>query len=475
MLAALIETSLPYGQMLLILAVVFGFYMAWNIGANDVANAMGTSVGSGAITVKQAVIIAGIMELAGAVLAGSDVTNTVRKEIFDPTAFEPMSLVLGFLSALLAAAVWLQIATWKGWPVSTTHSIVGAVVGIAIMIGGTSIVSWGGVIKIAASWVTSPLCGGIISFLLFRFIQGRIINNKRPLQQTYRYTPYLVFYIGFVLTLVMVYKGLKNLKLDLNLGQALIIAAIVGAVCFAVSLSWVKKIRAKHEIERADLGVELEDDHPEGVPFVRKSDPEMDPILRPPLTEGSDTPSKRWEYRREFEYNRMEKIFGLLMVLSACFLAFAHGANDVANAIGPLAAVVDIVQSGEIAEKSAVPIWVLLLGGAGIVIGLATWGYKVMETVGKKITELTPSRGFAANIGAATTIVVASRMGMPISTTHTLIGAVLGIGLARGIDYLNLKIVRDIAISWIITIPAGGGLAALFYLILNSIFGGATK
>ncbi|MEE2623754.1 MAG: inorganic phosphate transporter [Verrucomicrobiota bacterium] len=475
MLAALIETSLPYGQMLLILAVVFGFYMAWNIGANDVANAMGTSVGSGAITVKQAVIIAGIMELAGAVLAGSDVTNTVRKGIFDPTAFEPMSLVLGFLAALLAAAVWLQIATWKGWPVSTTHSIVGAVVGIAIMIGGTSIVSWGGVIKIAASWVTSPLCGGIISFLLFRFIQGRIINNKRPLQQTYRYTPYLVFYIGFVLTLVMVYKGLKNLKLDLNLGQALIIAAIAGAVCFAVSLSWVKKIRAKHEIERADLGVELEDDHPEGVPFVRKSDPEMDPILRPPLTEGSDTPSKRWEYRREFEYNRMEKIFGLLMVLSACFLAFAHGANDVANAIGPLAAVVDIVQSGEIAEKSAVPIWVLLLGGAGIVIGLATWGYKVMETVGKKITELTPSRGFAANIGAATTIVVASRMGMPISTTHTLIGAVLGIGLARGIDYLNLKIVRDIAISWIITIPAGGGLAALFYLILNSIFGGATK
>ena len=475
MLAALIETSLPYGQMLLILAVVFGFYMAWNIGANDVANAMGTSVGSGAITVKQAVIIAAIMELAGAVLAGSDVTNTVRKGIFDPTAFEPMSLVLGFLAALLAAAVWLQIATWKGWPVSTTHSIVGAVVGIAIMIGGTSIVSWGGVIKIAASWVTSPLCGGIISFLLFRFIQGRIINNKRPLQQTYRYTPYLVFYIGFVLTLVMVYKGLKNLKLDLNLGQALIIAAIAGAVCFAVSLSWVKKIRAKHEIERADLGVELEDDHPEGVPFVRKSDPEMDPILRPPLTEGSDTPSKRWEYRREFEYNRMEKIFGLLMVLSACFLAFAHGANDVANAIGPLAAVVDIVQSGEIAEKSAVPIWVLLLGGAGIVIGLATWGYKVMETVGRKITELTPSRGFAANIGAATTIVVASRMGMPISTTHTLIGAVLGIGLARGIDYLNLKIVRDIAISWIITIPAGGGLAALFYLILNSIFGGATK
>ena len=475
MLAALIETSLPYGQMLLILAVVFGFYMAWNIGANDVANAMGTSVGSGAITVKQAVIIAGIMELAGAILAGSDVTNTVRKGIFDPTAFEPMSLVLGFLASLLAAAVWLQIATWKGWPVSTTHSIVGAVVGIAIMIGGTSIVNWGGVIKIAASWVTSPLCGGIISFLLFRFIQGRIINNKRPLRQTYRYTPYLVFYIGFVLTLVMVYKGLKNLKLDLHLGQALIVAAIAGAVCFVISLSWVKKLRAKHEIERAELGVELEDDHPEGVPFVRKSDPEMDPILRPPLAEGSDTPSKRWEYRREFEYNRMEKIFGLLMVLSACFLAFAHGANDVANAIGPLAAVVDIVQSGEIAEKSAVPIWVLLLGGAGIVIGLATWGYKVMETVGKKITELTPSRGFAANIGAATTIVVASRMGMPISTTHTLIGAVLGIGLARGIDYLNLKIVRDIAISWIITIPAGGGLAALFYLILNSIFGGATK
>ncbi|MDE0595238.1 MAG: inorganic phosphate transporter [Roseibacillus sp.] len=475
MLLSFLETTLPYGQILLILAVIFGFYMAWNIGANDVANAMGTSVGSGALTVTKAVIIAAIMEMAGAVLAGSDVTNTVRKGIFDPTAFEPMPLVLGFLAALLASAVWLQIATWKGWPVSTTHSIVGAVIGIAIMIGGPSVVSWGGVLKIAASWVTSPLCGGIISFLLFRLIQGKIINNKRPLQQAYRYAPYLVFYIGFVLTLVMVYKGLKNLKLDLNLGQALIVATIVGAICFVLSLAWVGKLRRKHEAERAELGVELEDDHPEGVPFVRKSDPDMDPILRPPLTEGSDTPSKRWEYRREFEYSRLEKIFGLLLVLSACFLAFAHGANDVANAIGPLAAVVDIVQTGEIAAKSAVPMWVLMLGGVGIVIGLATWGYKVMETVGKKITELTPSRGFAANIGAATTIVVASRMGMPISTTHTLVGAVLGIGLARGIGYLNLKIVREIAISWVITIPAGGGFAALFYLILNAFFGEGAK
>lgn len=476
MLLSFLETSLPYGEILLILAVIFGFYMAWNIGANDVANAMGTSVGSGAITVTQAVIIASIMEMAGAVLAGSDVTNTVRKGIFDPTAFEPMPLVLGFLAALLASAVWLQIATWKGWPVSTTHSIVGAVVGIALMIGGPSVVSWGGVLKIAASWVTSPLCGGIISFLLFRLIQAKIINSKRPLQQAYRYTPYLVFYIGFVLALVMVYKGLKNLKLDLGLGQALIVAAIVGAICFGFSLVWVGKLRRKHEIERAELGVELEDDHPEGVPFVRKSDPDMDPILRPPLAEGSETPSKRWEYRREFEYARLEKMFGLLMVLSACFLAFAHGANDVANAIGPLAAVVDIVQSGKISAKSVpVPMWVLMLGGVGIVVGLATWGYKVMETVGKKITELTPSRGFAANIGAATTIVVASRMGMPISTTHTLIGAVLGIGLARGIDYINLKVVRDIALSWVITIPAGAGFAALFYLILNAFFGGGSK
>lgn len=470
MLLAFFETTLPYGQILMILALIFGFYMAWNIGANDVANAMGTSVGSGALTVAQAVLIAAIMELAGAVLVGSHVTNTVRKGIFDPTAFEPLTLVLGFLAALLAAAVWLQIATWKGWPVSTTHSIVGAVVGIAVVIGGVDIVKWTKVLEIAASWVTSPLCGGAIAFFLFRLIQGKIINNKRPLNQAYKYTPYLVFYIGFVLTLVTIYKGLKNTPLDLNLWQAMIVAALSGVVCFFVALRWVGKLRVRHEAERKEEGVELADDHAEGVPFIRKSDPDMEPILRPPLTQGSETPSKRWEYRREFEYKRLEKIFAMLMILSACFLAFAHGANDVANAIGPLAAIVDIVRTGEIQAEAAVPLWVLCLGGAGIVVGLATWGYKVMETVGKKITELTPSRGFAANIGAATTIVIASRMGFPISTTHTLIGAVLGIGLARGIDYLNLKVVRDIAISWVITIPAGAGLAAFFYLILKSCF-----
>ena len=268
----------------------------------------------------------------------------------------------------------------------------------------------------------------------------------------------------------MVYKGLKNLKLDLNLWQALIVATVIGMVCFALGAAWVRKMKVKHNKERAEKGIELQDDHPEGVPFVRKSDPDMEPILRPPLAPGSKTPSKRWEYRRQFEYAKLEQIFATLMVLSACFLAFAHGANDVANAIGPLAAVIEIVKTGEIADSAPVPLWILLLGGAGIVIGLATWGYKVMETVGKKITELTPSRGFAANIGAATTIVIASRMGFPISTTHTLVGAVLGIGLARGIDYLNLKVVRDIAVSWIITIPAGGGLSAIFYFILKTLF-----
>ena len=256
----------------------------------------------------------------------------------------------------------------------------------------------------------------------------------------------------------------------INLWQALIVAAVIGMVCFALGAAWVRKMKVKHNKQRAEEGIELEDDHPEGVPFVRKSDPDMEPILRPPLAPGSKTPSKRWEHRRQFEYTKMEQIFATLMVLSACFLAFAHGANDVANAIGPLAAVVEILRTGEIADSAPVPLWILLLGGAGIVIGLATWGYKVMETVGKKITELTPSRGFAANIGAATTIVIASRMGFPISTTHTLVGAVLGIGLARGIDYLNLKVVRDIAVSWIITIPAGGGLAAIFYFILKAIF-----
>jgi len=464
---------MPHGQVLLALGLLFGFYMAWSIGANDVANAMGTSVGSGGLTLRSAVLIAAVMELAGAVLVGSHVSETVRGKMFDPTLFEPLPLVLGFLAALLAAAVWLQFATWFGWPVSTTHSIVGAVVGIGAVVGGVEAVKWGKVGEIVLSWVTSPLCGGLMAFALFEIIQKTIIDSKHPLRQVYRFIPFIVFYVAFILCLVMVWKGLKNLNLDLDLGGALAVSTVAGLVAAGLSVFWVRRLRLRHERERRELKIELEQDRTEGIPFVRKqhrAEPAPVAELRPALAPGSDLPMRRWEHRREFEFARVESVFTTLLIVSACFLAFAHGANDTANAIGPLAAILAILRTGVVDLQAAVPLWQLVLGGGGIVLGLATWGYKVIETIGKRITPLTPSRGFAANLGGATTIVLASRLGFPISTTHTLVGAVLGIALARGLEYLNLRMVRDIVISWIVTIPAGALLAVLIYYILGRIF-----
>ncbi len=464
---------MPHGTILLVLGLLFGIYMAWSIGANDVANAMGTAVGSGGLTLKKAVIIAALMEFAGAVLLGSHVSDTVRGKMFDASLFEPMPLVLGFLAALLASAAWLQVATFYGWPVSTTHTIVGAVVGIGVVVGGVNAVHWGKIGEIVVSWVTSPLVGGLLAFLLFKIIQSQIISDKHPLRQTYRFIPFIVFFMTFVMTLVMVWKGLKNLGLNLELGGALLVAGGVGLVAALISLAWANSLRKRHERERVEGNVELREDAEEGIPFVRKEErdqPEPKTELRPALVPGSELPAKRWEYRREFEFARMEKVFATLLVVSSALLAFAHGANDTANAIGPLAAIIAILKEGVVAAKATVPIWLLVLGGIGIVLGLATWGYRVIETVGKKITALTPSRGFAANLGAATTIVIASRLGFPISTTHTLVGAVLGIGLARGIEHINLRMIRDIAISWVVTVPIGAILAAGFYYLLRFFF-----
>jgi phosphate/sulfate permease len=471
---ALFETALPNGQILLILGLIFGLYMAWSIGANDVANAMGTAVGSGGLTLKKAVIIAGTMEFAGAVLMGSHVSDTVRGKMFDANLLEPRALVLGFMAALLASAAWLHIASSLGWPVSTTHTIVGAVVGIGVVIGGVKAVHWGKIGEIVASWGTSPVVGGLVSFLLFKLIQRFIIEDKHPLRQTYRFIPVIVFTMIFILSLVLVWKGLKNLGLNLTLGPAFLVAAATGIVAALLSLIWVAKLRTRHEKERVEQHIEIEPERvEEGVPFVRKEKrgaPEPEGELRPVLVPGSQLPARRWEFRREFEFEKVELVFATLLIVSAGFLAFAHGANDTANAIGPLAAIVSVVREGTVAAKATVPTWLLVLGGIGIVIGLATYGYKVMETVGKKITALTPSRGFAANLGAATTIVVASRLGFPVSTTHTLVGAVLGIGLARGIEHLNLRVIRDIVLSWVITVPAGALLAAGIYYVLRAIF-----
>ena len=407
------------------MAVVFGLFMAWGIGANDVANAMGTSVGSKALTFKQAVIIAAIFECAGAVLAGGEVTKTIRKGIVDVSSLgnTPELLVYGMLASLLAAGIWLMVATRMGWPVSTTHSIVGAIVGFGAVGIGMEAVQWGKVGTIALSWVTSPLLAGAIAFALFRSIQKLIIDTDDPIAKAKKYVPYYIFLVGFTMAMVTLLKGLKHVGVKLPFEQNIIYAAIIGIIVALIGTVMIKRLK-----------------------FSKKED-------------------------KKFHFTNMEKIFGVLMIFTAIAMAFAHGSNDVANAIGPVAAVVGIVQSaGEIASKSATPIWILVLGGGGIVFGLVTYGHKVIATVGSGITELTPSRGFAATLGAAVTVVVASGTGLPISTTHTLVGAVLGVGLARGIGALNISVIQTIFLSWIVTLPAGAILSIFFFFTFKGMF-----
>jgi phosphate/sulfate permease len=473
---------MEHATVLLVLALVFGFYMAWNIGANDVANAMGTSVGSGALTFKRAVIIAAILEFTGAFLVGTDVSDTVRQGIVDPMLFagDPQAFVLGMLSALLAAGVWLQIATVFGWPVSTTHSIVGAIIGFGVVYGGLSVVHWDKVGTIAASWIISPLMSATISFIIFQIVLRKVFYKADPVAAVRKFAPYMVFLVLAIMTLVMVFKGLKNLHLDLSLTNAMLVSCgigLMGAVTTIVLLRNYKSDESDEEqlqarelyvtrtLQRASKHLLRAKD---GADADTRSS--IEAIIKQ-TSAVTDTSNKRaflGSSRQEFR--RTERIFVFLQILTACFIAFAHGANDVANAIGPLSAAVQTVQSGFVDNEATVPLWALALGGIGIVIGLATYGWRVMETVGKKITELTPSRGFCAMFGAATTVVIASKLGLPISTTHTLVGAVLGVGLARGIGALNLTIVRDIALSWVITIQAGALLAIVFYKTLGFIF-----
>ncbi|WHI45295.1 inorganic phosphate transporter [Microbulbifer sp. EKSA008] len=423
------EIISQYGHILLILACVAGFFMAWGVGANDVANAMGTSVGSRALTIKQAIVIAMIFEFAGAYLAGGEVTATIRKGIIDSEVFaaQPQLLVYGMLSALLAAGTWLLVASILGWPVSTTHSIVGAIVGFSAVGISPDAVAWGKVGSIVASWVVSPVLAGTLSFLLFRSVQRLILDTEDPFNNAKRYIPFYMFAVGWMIAMVTLTKGLKHVLKDANIQLSFIqdagIAALVGLAVAGIGVTMLKRVQ------------------------------------RDPAAEA------------ENRFANVERVFAILMVFTACAMAFAHGSNDVANAVGPLAAVVNTIQSGAITVKSTMPSWILLLGGIGIVVGLATYGFKVMATIGKKITELTPSRGFAAELGAASTVVLASGTGLPISTTHTLVGAVLGVGLARGIGALNLRMITTIAASWVVTLPAGAGIAILFFYFFKGLFG----
>ncbi|MAE93855.1 MAG: phosphate permease [Deltaproteobacteria bacterium] len=406
------------------LAGVLALYMAWAIGANDVANAMGTSVGSGALTIRYAILVAATLEFSGAFLAGGHVTDTVRKGMLDMDLVSQEALLYGMLAALTSAATLLLGATRFGLPVSTTHAIVGAIVGFGTVGIGPEAVNWAKVGQIVLSWLTSPLLSGVLAFLIFQITRQLILNKENPIRHVKRIGPVFFFYVFFIIGLVTLFKGLKNLKLDMALPEAV-------AWSFALGL----------------VGALL------GTLFLRR------------VKEGEEDPDHR--------FSQVERVFVVLQILTACAVAFAHGSNDVANAIGPLAAIATAVEegAGEVARKAPVQPWMLAVGGLGIVLGLATWGYRVMETVGKKITELTPSRGFAAELAAATTIVLASRLGIPVSTTHTLVGAVLGVGMARGIGAIDLRVVGKIITSWLATLPISAALAIFFFYFFKGLLG----
>jgi PiT family inorganic phosphate transporter len=401
--------------------------MAWNIGANDVANAMGTSVGSGALTLKRAVLIAAFLEFAGAVLVGSNVARTQRTEIVDPTLFNqnPELLMYGMVAALLSSALWITLATYYSMPVSTTHSIVGSIIGFGIAAYGFSAIQIAGVSKIMLSWLISPLAGAVIAYLIFIIVRKKILLAQYPLQVTKKIVPPIVGLVFFTITMSAIYKGLKNLNFDMDLLTASIYATIVGSISVIISFALLNRVN-------------------------------MDD---------------------KDQYGRVEKIFAYLQIISACYVAFAHGANDVGNAVAPLATIMEIGRQlpGDdpviIGDMVDVPIWILILGGLGITVGVMTWGKKVIQTIGSKITDLTPTRGFSAEFGTATTVLICSKLGMPISTTHTLVGGVIGVGMAGGVGALDMRVIWKIILSWVITLPIAASTTIAILWVIRIIVG----
>lgn len=413
-----------YGSLFVIITAIFGLLMAFGIGANDVSNAMGTSVGSGTITARQAIFIAMVFEFAGAYLAGGEVTETIKSSIVDPAKFVdiPDVLVLGMMSALLASGLWLLIASHMGWPVSTTHSIIGAIIGFACVTVGPHSVEWGSIKGIVGSWFITPVVSGIVAYIIFTSTQKLIFDTETPLKNAKKFGPYYMGLTAFILTIVTITKGLKHVGLHLTTAETILISSTISLTSIIFCYFYFRSESFQNRVQGGTFG---------GV----------------------------------------EKVFSILMILTACSMAFAHGSNDVANAIGPLSAVVSIVEhGGAIVPETQLAWWILPLGAAGIVAGLAVMGYKVMGTIGTGITDLTPSRGFSAEFATAITVVVASGTGLPISTTQTLVGAVLGVGFARGIAALNLSVIRNIFVSWVITLPAGAFLAIIVFYTLRVFF-----
>lgn len=462
-------------EMVVGLAALFGLYMAWTIGANDVANAMGTSVGSGALTLKRAIIVAAVLEFAGAVLAGGEVTDTVRKKILDPEVaftrqnatavmgtpptpgspgleFAPELYIYGMLGALLGTAIWLTFATWRGWPVSTTHSIVGGVIGAGMFAAGSfygwghagDAIAWDKVIEIFQSWIFAPLLGGAIAFALFWFIKLVVFNSNDPLAAVDRWRWLFVFLDILIIALATLTKGLKNASWYKELG-------------------WIGKDEAGNTVVAAEAWLAAF-----GIAALVTLAVEI--IIRV-RQRGADHPTAENVGPDTDLYRKVEKRFIALQIVTAGSVAFAHGANDVANAIGPLAGIVSVAANEGLSSKAEIVWWILPLGGIGIVVGLATWGWRVMQTIGKKISEITPSRGFAAELAAAATIILATTRGIPVSTSQILVGAVIGVGLARGVAAIDLRVMRDIVFSWLLTLPAAGLLAGLIYLGFKTLLG----
>ena len=416
----IVELTLFGIPLILISAIFLGFFSAYGVGANDVANAMGTSVGSKVLTVKQAILIAAVFEFLGAFLAGGGVTQTIRKGVIDPELFaENLDIfIYGMISALFASGVWLLIASLRGWPVSTTHTIVGAIVGFGIYTLGMDKINWSVVGNIGLSWITSPLSSALVAGVFYYICKEFIIKKQT------RYEPLIVnFYIflaGFAIALITVTKGLKNIFKQQGFAPTFgdsVLISVVAALVFTFIF----------------------------YTFFR--------------------------YKFKNTTRNPEAQFAYLMVFTSCAVAFAHGSNDVANAIGPLAAVNQATnQLLNQPYSLETPLWILFLGAAGIVVGLATLGYRVMKTIGEKIVTLSPSKGFSAQLAAALTVVIASQLNMPVSTTHTLVGAVIGIGLVEGIGSINVKSVQTIVMSWVITLPAGALLAVIFLEIFMNLF-----
>lgn len=418
------ELLLQHSSLIIFIAATFAFLMAWGIGANDVSNAMGTSVGTKTLTVKQAIIIAMIFEFAGAYFAGGEVVDTIKDRVIDCTSIAPGDLIIGMISSMLAAGLWLILASLFSWPVSTTHSIIGGIVGFGIVTSGLSSIKWNMFAGITGSWIITPVIAGVIAFVLFLHIQKYIFCRFHPFKHAKKIAPWYVFLTILIIAIVTIQKGLKHINIHLTTGEAWLLS-IASALCMAILAGIFLRYKKFNKADEA-----------------------------------------------RNHYVNVERVFSILMLMTACAMAFAHGSNDVANAIGPLASVVTVLEhNGEQVANAGIPSWILPLGAVGMVIGLATFGYKVMSTVGSGITALTPSRGFAAQLATASTVVLASGTGLPISTTQTLVGAIMGVGLARGIAAININMVRNIVISWVVTLPAGAILAVLiFYIFKGALY-----